>query len=155
MIQISTKLHLLKSVILPVLLYGLESAALLSHYLRHLQAFDNIGHCITLGISMWKKRRNTYIGEQVRVERIETTLMIHRLCFLGHIAHMDDCIPKQLLVCAHARGLRALGGQCQRWKDVIHTDLHHLDSEKKWCQKPQNHSVWDRKWRMLFWPGTL
>ena len=70
-----TKWHLLKSVILPLLLYGLESAALLSHYLRRLQACNNSCLHIILGISLWEKKRNTYIREQAHLECIETTLM--------------------------------------------------------------------------------
>ena len=111
----STKLCLLKAVILPVLMYRLESAALLSHHARCLQAFNNRCLRIILGISLWKERRNTPIRAQVRRECIDTTLMQHRLRFLGHLARMDDHrVPTQLLLCTPAHGSRSLGGPCLR-----------------------------------------
>ena len=85
MIRTTTKLHLLKAVILPVLMYGLESAALLSHHVRCLQAFNSRCLRIILGISLWKERRNTSIRAQAQQECIDTTLMRLRLHFLGHI----------------------------------------------------------------------
>ena len=48
----STKLHLLKAVILPVLMYRLESTVFLSHHVRHLQAFNNRCVRIILGSSL-------------------------------------------------------------------------------------------------------
>ena len=102
-IRTSTKLYLLKAVILPVLTYGLESAVLLSHQVQCLQAFNNRYLCIILGISLQKERRNTSIRAQMQQEGIDNTLMRRRLCFLGHLARMDDHhLPKQLLLCTQS-----------------------------------------------------
>ena len=51
-------------------------------------------------------------------------------------------MPKQLLICTHACGSKTLGGQCKKWKDVIHTDLHRLGAENNYRQKAQDHSLW-------------
>ena len=110
-------LRLLKAVILSVLMYGLESVVLLSHHVQRLQAFDNKCLRIILGISQWKERRNTSIRAQAQQERVDTTLMQRRLCFLGHLTQMvDHRVPKQLLLCTYARGSRPLGGPCLTWK---------------------------------------
>ena len=116
------------------------SAALHSHYVRRIQAFNNRCLCINLGISLWKERRNTSIRAQVQQEHIDTTLMRCRLYFLCHLAGIDDHgVPKQLLLCTPAHGSRPLGEPCLRWNDIVRANLHRLDAENNWCQKAQDH----------------
>ena len=72
--------------------------------------------------------------------------MRHQLCFLGHLARMDDHrVSKQLLLCTHAHGSRPLGGPCLKWNDIICTDLCCLDAEDNWRQKAQDHVAWWQK----------
>ena len=139
----SIKLRLLKAVILLVLMYGFKSAALLSHHIRCLQAFNNRCLRVILGISLWKERRNTSLRAQAQQEHIDSILMRRRLHFQGHLARMDDHhVPKQLLLCTPAHDSRPLGGPCLRWNDIIRADLHHLNAEDNWRQKTQDHIAW-------------
>ena len=116
---------------------------LLSHHIQHLQTLNNGCLCIILGISLRNERRNTSIRAQAQQECIDTTLMQRQLCFLGHLARMDDHhMPKQLLLCFPARGSRPLGGPSLRWNDIICTDLHCFDAEDNWRQKTQDRFAW-------------
>ena len=56
-IQTVTKIHILKTVILPTLLYGLESAVLLDPHICRLQSFLIPCLRVTFGISFRKKNR--------------------------------------------------------------------------------------------------
>ena len=67
-----TKLRLFRAVILPSLLYGCESCAHLAHHVSRLQSFVMRCLRIILGVSLWKKLRNTAIRERAGMPRIST-----------------------------------------------------------------------------------
>ena len=117
-IKTRTKLRVLTSVILPTLLYGLESTVLLQSQIHRLQGFVMRCLRIILGISLRENKRNTTIRKLARQQRLSSVLSQRRLRLLGHLSRMDDNrVPKQLLVCAPIGGSRTAGGQKLRWND--------------------------------------
>ena len=117
-IKTSTKVRVLNSVILPTLLYGLESTVLLEPHVRRLESF--IIRClrIILGVSVRQKKRHTTIRKMAKQQRISSILTQRRLRFLGHLSRMpDERLPKQLLASGPVGGKRSAGGQKRRWNE--------------------------------------
>ena len=104
-IQTSTEVRILNSVILPTLLYGLESTVLLEPHVRSLESF--VIHCfrIILGVSVREKKRHITMRKMVKQQRISFILSQHCLHYIGHLSRMpEDWLPGQLLMCAPAGG---------------------------------------------------
>ena len=119
-IKTSTKVCILNSVILPTLLYGLESTVLLEPHVRRLESFMIRCLRIFLGVSVRKKKHHTTIRKVAKQPRISSVLVQCRLCFLGHLSRMsDERLLKQLLMSAPVGGKRSIGGQKHRWNDVV------------------------------------
>ena len=90
---------LFSSVIILILLYGLESSVLLKSHIRRLQSF--VIHClrIIVGISIRQKKCHTTTRKMAKQQRISSILAQCCLRFLGHLSQMpDSCLPKQLFV---------------------------------------------------------
>ena len=142
-IKCHTKLRIFSSVIMPTLLYGLETVALQELHVSRLQSF--VGRClrVILGISLWERRRNTTIRKMGRQQRVSAILMGRRLRFLGHLHRLPDYrLPKKLLVCAPAFGKRHPGGQKLRWNDLLSRDLRQCGIEPDWQECALNRSEW-------------
>jgi hypothetical protein len=142
-IQTSTKIHILNSVVLPTLLYGLECTVLLEPHVRRLESFVIRCLRIILGISIREKKRHTTIRKVAKQQRISSILLQRRLRFLGHLSRMpEERLPRQLLVCAPAGGKRAAGGQKNRWNDVVANDLNQCNLSRTWRELAQERDSW-------------
>ena len=132
--------------VLPVLLYGCESWAPLSHHIQRLQKFLTRCLRIVYNISLWQKLRNTEIRKIANIERVETMIQLRRLRWLGHVERMPETrLPKILLVSKIADGKRSQGGQKQRWHDVINSDLKSLNLISNWRTKANDRKKWRKK----------
>ena len=141
--QTRTKVRILNSVILPTLLYGLESSVLLEPFVRRLESF--VVRClrIILGISVRQKKRHTTIRKMAKQQRISSILTQRRLRFLGHLSRMsEERLPKQLLVSAPVRGKRTAGGQKCRWSDLVANDLKLCNLSRSWREQAQERDSW-------------
>ena len=142
-IKQQTKIRLFNSVIVPVLMYGLESTALSSPQKNRMQSFMMRCLRIILGISLWEEKRNTEICKVAKQQRMSSGLMRRRLCFVGHIERMkDERVPKKLLVCAPEHGKRSVGGQRLRWSDVVNRDLKRCGLERCWRERALDRDSW-------------
>ena len=142
-IQSRTKVRVLDSIILPTLLYGLESSVLLVPSVRRLESF--VVRClrIILGISVRQKKRHTTIRKMAKQQRISSLLTQRRLRFLGHLSRMsEDRLPKQLLVSAPVGGKRTAGGQKRRWSDLVSNDLKQCNLSRSWREQVQERDSW-------------
>ena len=114
-IQTDTKVCILNSVILPILLYGLESTLLLEPHVHHLESFVICCLRIILGVSVRKKKHHITMCKMAIQLRISSILSQCHLCFLGHLSRMpEDQLPRQLLVCAPVDGKCSARGQKRR-----------------------------------------
>ena len=142
-IKSRTKLRILNAVILPTLLYGLESTVLHEHQIQRLQSFVMRCLRIILGVSVRDMKRNTTIRQMAKQQRLSSVLMQRRLRLLGHLSRMDDSrLPKQLLVCAPVSGSRAVGGQKYRWNDLVSKDLAKCGMSSDWRERAQSRDAW-------------
>ena len=120
MVKRQTKIRLFNSVIVPVLMYGLECAALTAPQQNRMQSF--VMRCVRIipGISLHEEKRNTAIHKLAKQQRVSSVLMRKRLCFLGHLERMKDKrVLKKLLVCAPEHGKQTTEGQRLRLSDVV------------------------------------
>ena len=98
-IQTTTKVCVLNSVIIPTLLYRLESTVFLEPHVRRLESF--VIHClqIILGMAVRQKNRHPTIRKMAKQQRISSILTQRCLRFLGHLSRMsNNRLAKQLLV---------------------------------------------------------
>ena len=118
---------MVNSVILPTLLYGLESTVLLESFVRRLEFF--VVHClrITLGISVRQKKQ------------ISSILTQRHLRFLGHLSRMSE---ERLLVSAPVGSKCTVGGQKHRWSDLVVNDLKQCNLSRSWREQAQEHYSW-------------
>ena len=92
-----TKIRLFKVLILPVLLYGSESWAPLSHQVQRLNTFVNLCLRNIFGLTLLDKTRNTDLRHRVGIDRVETMLQRRRLRWLDHVQRMDNSrLPKKI-----------------------------------------------------------
>ena len=99
-IKRKNNLRIFKAVVLPTLLYGSETWAVLGPHLHKLQSF--VMHCLRIipCVSMREKMRNTEIRELANMETVESMIRRRRLRWLGHMARMSQSrMPCQLMVC--------------------------------------------------------
>ena len=68
--------------------------------------------------------RVLYLWSIAGIERVDVMVMRRRLCWLGHLEHLDGTrLPKCLLVCCPLGSKLSVGGQKMRWYDVIMREL--------------------------------
>ena len=109
-------------------LYGSETWAVKADRMWRLEVFHN--WCVrgVLGVSRYQQWRNHISSEQLAVEfemcnGISGLLVQCRLCWLGHVARMeDDRLPKQLLF-GELLTVRLRHGPKLCWRDVIVKDI--------------------------------
>ena len=150
-IKSSTKLNIFVSVVLSILLYGLETAVLLEPKIHHLQSFVMRSLRFILGVSLWDGKRDTSIRKIAHLQRISIMLTQRRLRLLGHILRMDECrLPRKLLVCASPQGRRSVGGQRMRWNDLVLRDLRNCNLVGVWRILAEDRN----EWRNQIWAAT-
>jgi hypothetical protein len=88
-LKTSTKLRLLRSVVLSTLLYGSETWVPLAAHTARLQGFITGCLWVILGVSCWDNKRNTEIRSQAGMERVEVMLLERSLRWLGDIERME------------------------------------------------------------------
>ncbi|BHF69379.1 hypothetical protein SprV_0301242300 [Sparganum proliferum] len=133
-LQLSTKLKMYKAVILPTLLYGVETWTVdkkqtwrLNHF--HLRCLRRI----------LKLRRQDRISEADVLKRtgifsIYAMLRQLQLLWSGHLVRMDDeRLPKRLLYGDVAKCSRRQGGQIRRYKDTLKSSLKRLQINPTNC----------------------
>ena len=96
-----TKIHLSNSILVPVLTYGLLSAAFSMPHKNRLQSFVTRWLKIMFDISLQEEKRSTEIHKVAKQSRMLPVLVRKRLCSVEHIERIkDEHVLKKLLVCA-------------------------------------------------------
>ena len=98
-IRLATKMRLLNSVVLPVLLYGSETWTLTDALTKRLDAFHRSCLRNILGIRWFHHIRNETVyaraGDPVL---LSTTIKRRRLRLFGHVARLEDNIPAKMIL---------------------------------------------------------
>ena len=87
---------------------------------------------------------NTNVLSCTGLPTMYTLLRQHRLCWLGHVCHMEDGqIPKDILYGELASGQRGIGRPQLRYKDACKRDMRALDINiNSWEELAADHTSW-------------
>ena len=85
-----TKLHVLRVMVMPVLLYGAETWAVTQQELRKLHAFQMKCLREIVGVMLWDRRRNVDILEETGKLPVEEQLHHKQFEWFGHLQRMTE-----------------------------------------------------------------
>ncbi|XP_065197534.1 uncharacterized protein LOC135829055 [Sycon ciliatum] len=133
--------------VLAVLLYGAENWTPRQRDLQRLESFHLRSIRMVLGVSRARQMDEHVTTLQVRqwwgdMEQVSDKVRRRRLQWLGHLARMDDRIPRQLLFGALPYK-RPPHGPRKRWKDPIKHDLTAVSiGMNEWLETADDRSEW-------------
>ena len=147
-ISTDTKLKVYKAVVLPSLLYGSESWAILDSQLKKLEVFHMKCLRQIMGITVRDRVPNTDILRFCKVQSISELIRKSRLRWLGHIGRMNDVrLPKKVLFSKLVNGTRCQGRTRRTWQGCVRNDFKELSigyKAQSWFRHCQNRSYWRR-----------
>ena len=121
-ITLSTKVHLVKAMVFPVVVYGYESWTLKKAEHRRIDAFKLWCWRRLLRVPCTARRSNQSILKETSPEySLEGLMLKLKLQSFGHLMQRTDSLEKNLML-GKIEGRRRRGRQRMRWLDGI-TDL--------------------------------
>ena len=130
-ITLSTKVHLVKAMVFPVVMYGCESWAIKKAEHRWTDAFEMWCWGRLLRGPWTAKRFNQSILKEISTEySLERLMLKLKLQCFGHLMRRADSFEKTLML-GKIEGRRRRGRQRMRWLDGI-TDLMYMSLSKLW-----------------------
>ena len=119
---LSTKVHLVKAIVFPVVMYGCESWTIRKAEHWRIDAFELWCWRRLLGVPWTAGRSNQSILKEISPEYSLKRLMLNLQCF-GHLMETADSLKKSLML-GKIEGRRRRGWQRMRWLDGI---THSMD----------------------------
>ena len=124
-IILPTKVHLVKAMVLPVVMYGCESWTKRKAEHRRIDAFKLWCWRRLLRVPWTARRSNQSILKEISPEySLEGLMLKLKSQYFGHLMRRVDSLEKTLIL-GGIRGRRRRGRQKMRWLDSI-TDLMHM-----------------------------
>ena len=115
----STKAHLVKAVIFPVVMYGCESWTIKKAEHRRIDAFELWCWRRLLRVPWTARRSNQSILKEISLEySLEVLMLKLKLQYFGHLMRRADSLEKTLML-GGIGGRRRRGRQRMRWLDGI------------------------------------
>ena len=122
-ITLSTKKHLVKAMVFPVVMYGCESYAIKKAECRRIDAFELWCWRRLLRVSWTVRRSNQSILKEIRPGcSLEGLMLKLKLQYFGHLMWRADSFEKTLML-GKIEGRRKKGQQRMRWLDGITDSL--------------------------------
>ena len=118
-ITLSTKVHLVKAMVFPVVMYGYESWTIKKAEHRRIDAFELWCWRRLLRVLWTARRSNQSILKQISPEySLEGLMLKLKLQYFGYLMQRSDSLEETLMV-GKIEGRRKRGQQRMRWLDGI------------------------------------
>ena len=118
-ITLSTKVHLVKAMVFPVVMYGCESWTIKKAESRRIDAFELWCWKRLLRVPWTARRSNQSILKDISPEySLEGLMLKLKLKHLAHMTRRTDSLEKTLML-GKIEGKRSRGRQKMRWLDGI------------------------------------
>ena len=118
-ITLPTKVHLVKAMVFPVVIYGSESWTIKKAEGRRIDAFELWCWKRLLRVPWTARRSNQSILKEISPEYSMEGLMLKlKFQYFGHLMRRTDSLEKTLML-GKIEGRRRRGGQRMRWLDGI------------------------------------
>ena len=118
-ITLPTKVHIVKAMVFPVVMYGCESWTVKKAECQRIDAFELLCWRRLLRVSWTARRSNQSILKEISPEySLEGLIMKLKLQYFGHLMQRADSFEKTLMR-GKIEGRRKRGRQRMRWLDGI------------------------------------
>ena len=132
-IILSTKVHLVKAMVSPVVMYGCESWTIKKTEHQRIDAFELWCWRGLLRVPWTARRSNQSILKEISPEYLLEGLMLKlklKLQYFGHLMQRTDSLEKTLML-GKTEGRRRRGRQRMRWLDGITKSIN-ISLSKIW-----------------------
>ena len=144
-ISLPTKVHLVKAMVFPVIMYGRESRTLKKAEHQRVDAFELWCWRRLLRVPWTARRSNQSILKEINPEySLEGLMLKLERQHFGHLMQRTDSLRKTLML-GKTEGRGRRGGQRMRWLDGI-TDLTDMNLSKLWIDDGQGNLVCYSPW---------
>ena len=118
-INLPTKVHLVKAMVFPVVMYGCQSWTVKKAECQRIDAFELWCWRRLLRVPWTARRSNQFILKEISPEySLEGLMLKVKLQYLGHLMLRTDSFEKTLIL-GKIEGRRRRGRQRMRWLDGI------------------------------------
>ena len=130
-ITLPTKVHLVKAMVFPVIMYGCESWTVRKAEHQRIDAFELWCWRRLLRVPWTARRSNQSILKEISPGcSLEGLMLKLKPQYFGHLMQRSDSLEKTLML-GKIEGRRRRGQQKMRWLDGI-TDLMHVNLSRLW-----------------------
>ena len=123
---VKLKVKIYKSVIRPVLLYGMEALALRRSEERLLESTEMRMLRWICGVSLLEHRTNEDIRKFTKTANISEKAREARLRWMGHVMRREEENSLKKTLMAKVVGKRSRGRQRLRWRDKVGRDMRDI-----------------------------